>query len=169
MAHIRITAAYETATGQWDGLTWDSEFEGLVNALRAGRRVCLDDVPAAGWGIREDGTLTYQAHRSAVARAKTMVEDLIEDDCSAEDRERVIDAWQALVDEEAEAVAKDAARAEESAAAAVEAAQAGDLARAEELAEQAARLERQYGDAPAWGPFLAAVRAAREETDDSIV
>ena len=123
MEHIeKITAAYEAATGQWDGLTWDTE-----------------------------------------STAKTMLEDLIDDDCSDDDRKRVIAAWRALVDEEAGAVAKDAARAEESAAAAVEAAQAGDLARAEELAEQAAHLERQYGDDPTWGPFLAAVRAAREE------
>lgn len=164
MEHIeKITAAYEAATGQWDGLTWDTEFEGVLHALESGRRVCLDDIPAAGWGLRDDGTLTYQAHRRAVATAKTMLEDLIDDDCSDDDRKRVIAAWRALVDEEAGAVAKDAARAEESAAAAVEAAQAGDLARAEELAEQAAHLERQYGDDPTWGPFLAAVRAAREE------
>lgn len=36
-----------------------------------------------------------------------------------------------------------------------------DIHQAAEYAEEAADLERQYGDAPTWGPLAAAMRAAR--------
>jgi hypothetical protein len=56
-----------------------------------------------------------------------------------------------------------AASAEEHAEAAMVAARGGDWSLAESEADLAASEERHFGDAPVWGPFLAAVRRAASE------
>lgn len=60
-----------------------------------------------------------------------------------------------------EQAARDAEEAERSAADAMAAAMEGQWDEAEDLASRASCLEKQYGDAPVWGPFFRAVRDAR--------
>lgn len=160
----KIVAAYEAATGEWGGLSWDSELEGALNAIRVGRRVDLEEVPSAGYGFEYDDE--GQRHRRAVSAAKALYEALIDDDCSLEDRAKVIEAWEAVVSEEAEKVAERAECAEEEARAALEAAKDGDFETAARRAAFAARIERQFGDAPTWGAFEDVCAEAERAVDD---
>ena len=65
------------------------------------------------------------------------------------------------------AAAASAHAAEVAADFALSAAREGDWATAVVAAEAAVRIERQWGDAPTWGPFARAVAAARAALDDA--
>lgn len=149
-----VEAAHAAATGGFDGPEWD-----ILEDLAVLTETDEDDRADAWDRLQEDGTPTtyfaagdpasdrYQRHRKRLA-------DAIE--------ERDTDALRELAAEERADIEAQAAEAEVEAEQAIQHARAGAWDEALKHARLAARIERNYGDAPTWGPFEAAVKAARE-------
>lgn len=152
-----IAAAIDRASGQWTGLDWQSDLDGLADRLARGQAVNVED-GIAMW-IPTDGSHLSQTHRAALRR--------LADDIEAGDDD-VAERARGLADEEREYVELEAASAADAGALAIEAARAGDLDRAVDHLRTAARLERAFGDAPAWGTPLAIAERLAAQADGTV-
>jgi hypothetical protein len=150
-----IETAFARASNQWTDMTWDG-LSALVDALeRAAEKSeqALDRAwdaaeEVTSWFIGEGPASTeYQEHRRRLRDAVA---------------ERDLDALRELADEEEADVEAAAEQAQEWGELAMTAARAGKWDEAVEAARKAAGIERTYGDAPAWGPFVDACKAAAQ-------
>lgn len=151
-----IELLYEEAKGTWTGREWhdgdkvtpESTDEQIAEMSARG------ELAVTCWGI-DDGAEWHRKVRDAIAQA-----------VAADDDEEVFafacTCLRELAEESDAGVAKQAKQAENAGAKAMKYARAGQRQEAYVLAWEAARIERQYGDAPTWGPFAEAVRAWSE-------
>lgn len=155
-----IIARIERATAQWDGLSWDSDLDASADVLESGddARIgtlmrSLDD---GAEGIRS----WYGAGRPAdedVQRHRAAVERLAREIAEGGDVATLAAAARELADAEARDVEERAEAAADCGERAIAALLARDYAEAAGLLREAATIERQYGDAPAWGGLAEAV------------
>ncbi len=158
-----IQAAHEAATGEWDGMHWDSSLAPVGGLLRRGKRVDAEEI---GTWFANDGSFESQKHRGEVHALKSRIEDMIDEGCDDETREEIASLADELAAAEAKYVEMRAAQAEEEAQAALDAAENGDLDEALRRAKSAASTEHEFGDDPTWGPFVAAIEAAIAAIED---
>jgi|LakMenEpi03Aug12_release.lakeMendotaPanAssembly.Ray.scaffolds.fasta_scaffold02744_33 hypothetical protein len=149
----RVRAAHAAATGSFDGPSWD-----VLKDLR----VLDDDATDAHWDqTQEDGVTSYFAAGDEASdryqRHRARLADAIAD--------RDVETLRELADEEVGDIEAKAEEAEEAAREAINAAWRGAWDDAVKAARQAAAIERIYGDAPTWGPFEAAVKAAKSRIE----
>jgi hypothetical protein len=158
-----VERAYEAAKGQWTGRSWDDgdkvtpeTTNGQIAALLASG----EPVAVTCWGVDESN----ERYRRQVRRALELLQAAWADDpAGAGDVfASVCDTLRALAAESDAAVTFQAHVAETSAAEALSNARRGFKHTALVHAEHAATAERQFGDAPTWGPFCDAVRAWSE-------
>lgn len=160
-----VEAAYERAAGKWTGRCWDDgdrvePGDSDEQIVRLWER-SDGEMRVTQWGIPDDGS-----HGSQVWKRREAA-TLREFGRAFEEGNGVLLAsacndLRALARESDDGVARRAAIAEDMAAIALGLAREGDLFRAVEHARDTARIEREFGDAPTWGPFEAAVRALAE-------
>lgn len=160
-----ITSAYEAAKGAWIGRSWDDGDKVTPETTDEQIHKMLVevgpyDIKVTCWGIDES---THEGQKWAKAIQITLDElaKLNEEDNGADFHE-VFDDLRYYAGKSDAGVAAQAALAEKSARVAMDAVRAGEKQNAYVLAWEAARIERQYGDAPTWGPFADAVRAWSE-------
>lgn len=157
----------------WTGLTWDSGPTEVLAALERAIRLAGDrddDSPEVAYRLRktlagaaepsngydwsDDGSYRSQQLRRDWRDLLAEIEAL-SDESSIEDIETARQHAEWLADANRESVEETAAQAAEHGALALEAAEAGEWDDAIAALEEAVGCERQYGDAPAWGPALA--------------
>lgn len=162
-AAAEILAAAEQAAESWDGITWDSAPQTLLAAVEAGRSIGTDDL-TEGCYWPDNGSYAAQE----LARDwSALVTEVTGDDEQGLGRPveydtEVVAEAQRLAEAEAAAVEERAAAAAELGRQAAELVGAGHWSEAVEAAEEAAGIEREFGDAPAWGGLAAAIRALPE-------
>ena len=150
-----LRAAVETAQGQWQGLDWSTDAGDvctLAGALERGVRI--DECQVTTW---VDQTSDTSRHHERCGR----LQRLIAEGEYAEARELAED----LAQEARDYVEGEAARADEHGDLAVAAAERGEWGVALEQLRMACRLERAFGDDPAWGPALVLAERLRAEPD----
>ncbi len=140
-------AAYESASGEWEGLNW-TQWIGDPDA-----QISAESYADTDW-TDTDAVADVRADvRRKLAAIATEDEDVNDDDLGD-----IVTAIREYVEQ----VAADAEEAEREAAEAYDHLRAGRYAKALECAERASSLEHEYGDDPTWGRFLAAVEAVVE-------
>jgi len=160
-----ISTAYEAAKGAWTGRSWDdgdkitpdTTNDQIAGMLRRG-----DDIAVTCWGIEESDDSFRRRVRRAVDEVQ--LQEGNEDEFAA-----ACDTLRELAEESDAGVAEQAQLAEKSARLAMDAVKAGERQDAYVYAWEAARIERQYGDAPTWGPFADAVKVWSESDDEDPV
>lgn len=161
-AAASIAALVETATAAWDGLSWDSSPATLLHMIESGKPVDTDEDLTAGCYWPDNGSHTSQE----LARDWRDLLDAVNEVSTAQrpveypaevlaEAQRLADAEEAAVTERAEAAAELGESVTEHVA-------AGRWDDAIKAAEQAAQIEREFGDAPAWGRLADAIRALPE-------
>jgi len=151
-----IASLVATAASQFTGIDWASGPQQLLTMIRRGRGAACDpaelesELAGVYWGA--DGSHESQSLRLRWGRLIS---------AAARGAATEVDA-QELVDAEAAAVKAAADSAAEQGQLAVEAVRVGDWGAAIAAAATAARLEREYGDAPAWGGLESEIRALPE-------
>jgi len=153
---VELTRAIETA-GEWTGMTWDSELAPIGDMIRRGKRVDLDRLTS--WHGRDE------IHARGVRALVRSIEDQIDEDTDADTREEIATDADRLASEESADVERMAGRAREHGADALACARAGDWDGAVRALENACACEREYGDAPSWGPALAVAERIRDEAE----
>lgn len=160
-AHATISAAVEDAAVSWAGLDWDSAPQTLLAAVDAGRAVDVDDLGGCYWP--DDGSDVSQQLRRDWAALVSEVSEV-----KATTRGRV--EYPADVLSEARRIAAaEAAAVKERASAAAELGRiaaghvgAGQWDDAIDAANRTAAVEREFGDAPAWGKLADAIQRLPE-------
>jgi len=147
-----LTAAVEEAADDWTGIDWaggisdvdvdDLDLERLADALEE----------VSYYGSDPEGSLRLRQLPERIRSGEESVSELRElaRDLQRQEREDVEQAARSAADLAADALALAAA---------------GEWAEAIDRAERAAEHEREYGDAPVWGPvaeLFAAALAAHE-------
>lgn len=151
-AAAQILAAAGKAAASFTGIDWESGPQQLVAALEAGRRVDEDDLAGAFWAA--DGS--HESQRLSAQWCSLLA------DLPTGDHADLLERAQEMVDAEAAAVKDRAAAAAELGRKAAELVGAGRWPEAIAAAEQAAGIEREFGDAPAWGKLARAIKALPE-------
>ncbi len=162
-AAAQILAAAEQAAESWDGISWDSAPQTLLAAVEAGRSIGTDDL-TEGCYWPDDGSHAAQELRRDWAALVTEVTGDEETGIGrrVEYTAETIAEAQRLVDAEAASVEERAEAAAELGRQAAELVGAGRWSEAIEAANQAAGIEREFGDAPAWGGLADMIRALPE-------
>lgn len=176
--------ALRTATtnaSAWTGLSWESAPANALTSLEravslAGQRdddspeiaarlrIALRAAaePSGGCWWRDDGSHRSQQLRTDWRDLLAEVEALT-DESSADEIETARQHAEWLADAERGVVESDAAAAAEHGSAAIAAAERGEWDECLEWLESAARLEREYGDEPMWGPAVAEAKRLADE------
>lgn len=160
MTTTEIIAAINAAAARWTGLDWDSDLDAVADLLAAGQ-------PADGEGLRSwygagrPADEDAQRHHARVAR---LAEAL---DSDAPDYAALAAEARELAAEEARDVEEAAERAADHGRLAAEYIAAGDLDEALDHLRRAARIEREYGDAPVWGGLAEQVEALRRDAESA--
>lgn len=153
-----VEASYAAASGAWTGRSWDDGDKVTPNSTDEQIRSMLangDRIDVTCWGI-VDGSRWH-------GRVSRSLADLqLSWELEAPDFSERCERLRQLAAESDAGVAEQARLAEDAALNAMLAARTGDRSTALLLAEEAAKVERQYGDAPTWGPFLDAMRTWSE-------
>ena len=157
-----VERTYEAAKGTWTGRTWDDGDKVTPDSADdqiAGMLTNGEDMKVTCWGIdHSEGNWDSRVRAEIKALRRLWAQSSVCDDSFSV----VCDALRELASESDAGVAKQAKLAENAALKAMEYVRAGERQNAYVLAWDAARIERQYGDAPTWGPFAEAVRAWSE-------
>jgi hypothetical protein len=125
----------EKAIDDFDGLSWDTAASEMLANVQKGRHPYSDTNDGTWWGAPAD--------REWFAGVRREIDDL--------ERDAAIELAEEAVRREAVAVERAAERAARYARRAVKALQAGDLPEAAAQIAEAADIEREFGDAPAYG------------------
>lgn len=156
-----VERTYAAAKGTWTGRSWDDGDKVTPETTDdqiAGMLGRGDVIEVTCWGVDESSGWRSKVRHEVRTLQRLWAQIEVCDDTFAV----VCEDLRALAKESDAGVAKQAALAESTARAALRAVKLGDKSEALQLAEEAARIERQYGDAPTWGPFAEAVRAWNE-------
>lgn len=156
-----VEKVYEEAKGTWTGREWfdgdkvtpESTDEQIAELLTRG-----EDIAITCWGIDPSDEVYRRRAQTALETLNLLWQ---REDCD-EEFAAACNALRQLAEESDAGVAEQAKIAENAARKAMEYARAGERQNGYVLAWEAARIERQYGDAPTWGPFAEAVRAWSE-------
>jgi hypothetical protein len=153
-------AAIELARDEWTGKTWDSAPDELLASIQKGRPDA-DVTGGCGW----EGDGSYEAQRlraewrSLLERVRSCDPD---DEGDMDDLEFLAEEMVEAENEHVEARAMDA---DEEARYAIDAIEDGDAAEALHRINEAACIEREFGDDPAYGPAVKAVKAWADSLD----
>lgn len=160
-AASEIAALAETAAASFDGISWDTDPSTLLAMVEAGRVVMADEDLTAGryWSV--DGSHESQTLEREWRDLLAEVDAADKDDDGAYPSE-VVDNARRMAEAEESAVTESSDSAAELGRKAAELVDAGQWSDAIKAAEQAAQIEREFGDAPAWGGLADAIRALPE-------
>lgn len=156
-----LAAVVEDAAASFVGLDWevdDSDISNLAAALeravKAGDGWTGEHHRISSWFLA-DGSHAAERH----AKALQALARSLEEDVSAADLGGLAETAMGLAEEAEDSVADAAAEAAELGRSAVAHARAGQVDQAREALQAACAIERNYGDAPAWGDALVAFSA----------
>lgn len=152
-----LRAAVEKAASAWDGITWDTDLEGVATAAREGR---LDDVEGIGTWMARDGSSDSQQHLRRLRELREMIE-------GESTGEEIAALAEELHAEERAYVERRAKQAASEGEAAVQAVACGDWGEAIERLQSACAIEREFGDDPAWSRALLILEALHKEAKDA--
>ena len=160
-----VESAYEAAKGQWTGRTWDDGNKVTPESTDDQIAAMLtreDDIKVTCWGADESDNAWHSRVRAAVADLTAMWNR----DELGERFYKTMETLRELAAESDAGVAERARMAETDATEAIREARAGNKHSALVHAEHAAKVEREFGDAPTWGPFCEAMRAYYEHDSE---